>query len=118
MREAFAMQNLLIFFQHKILAFFRYLKRFNETSANDVVSFEQQDPVCFQVLCNFATRLWKKKKTEVEKRSDRKTIFRSGQGRTLPAQLGQLKTGQDGQGLLRSHLCCLSDIVRLWERLD
>ena len=29
-----------------------------------------------------------------------KTISKSGQEWTLPAQLGQLKTGQDGKGLL------------------
>ena len=42
----------------------------------------------------------------MEKRRDRirggKTILKSG--RTLPVQLGQLKTRQDGKELLRSHL--------------
>ena len=33
-----------------------------------------------------------------------KTISKSGQEWTLPAQLGQLKTGQDGKGLLQIHL--------------
>ena len=33
-----------------------------------------------------------------------KTISKSGQGWTLPTQLGQLKTGQNEKGLLRSHL--------------
>ena len=37
---------------------------------------------------------------------------------TLPAQLGQLKTGQDRKELLRSHLWCPNDQARLWDRLD
>ena len=36
--------------------------------------------------------------------------------RTLPAQLGQLKTGQDGKGLLRIHLWCPDDLPRLWDK--
>ena len=32
---------------------------------------------------------------------------------TLPAQLGQLKTGQNGKGLLRNHLWCPDDLPRL-----
>ena len=47
-----------------------------------------------------------------------KTISKSGQERTLPAQLGQLKTGQDGKGLLRIHLWCPVDLLRLWDRID
>ena len=35
-----------------------------------------------------------------------KTILKSGQEWTLPAQLGQLKTGQRGKGLLQIHLWC------------
>ena len=42
----------------------------------------------------------KKKRKQTEKRGG-KTISKSGQDWTLPAQLGQLKTGQDGKGLLR-----------------
>ena len=37
---------------------------------------------------------------------------------TLPAQLGQLKTGQDGKGLLRIHLWCPYDLPRLWYRIE
>ena len=37
---------------------------------------------------------------EADRRRDGKTISKSGQEWTLPAQLGQLKTGQDGKGLL------------------
>ena len=36
--------------------------------------------------------------------SVRTIISKRGQEWTLPAQLGQLKTGQDGKGLLRIHL--------------
>ena len=44
------------------------------------------------------------KEEEVDRRRGGKTILESGQGWTLPAQLGQMKTGPDGKGLLRSHL--------------
>ena len=46
------------------------------------------------------------------------TISRSGQEWTLPAQLGQLKTGQDGKGLLQIHLWCPDDLPRLWNRTE
>ena len=46
----------------------------------------------------------RKKKKEVDRRRGGKTISKTGQEWTLPAQLGQLKTGQDGKGLLRIHL--------------
>ena len=47
--------------------------------------------------------------TVIEKRGGRQKKgwedkIKSGQGRTLPPELGQLKTGEDGKGLLRSHL--------------
>ena len=35
---------------------------------------------------------------------------------TLPAQLGQLKTGKGGKGLLQSHLWCPNVLARLWDR--
>ena len=38
-------------------------------------------------------------KEEVNRRG-RKEIFKGGQGWTMPAQPGQLRTGEDGQGLL------------------
>ena len=47
-----------------------------------------------------------------------KTISKSGQEWTLPAQLGQLKTEQDGKGLLRIHLWCSDDLLRLWDRIE
>ena len=40
------------------------------------------------------------KEEEVDRRRDGKTILKSGQGWTLPAQLGQLKTEQHRKGLL------------------
>ena len=33
-------------------------------------------------------------------------------------QLGQLKTGQGGKGLLWSHLWCPDDLARLWDRIE
>ena len=45
-----------------------------------------------------------KKKKGADRRRGGKTISRSGREWTLTAQLGQLKTGQDGEGLLRIHL--------------
>ena len=47
-----------------------------------------------------------------------KTISKSGQEWTLPAQLGQLKSGQDGKGLLRIHLWCPDDLQRSWDRIE
>ena len=37
---------------------------------------------------------------------------------TLPSQLGQPKTGQDGKGLLQIHLWCPDDLPRLWDRIE
>ena len=47
-----------------------------------------------------------------------KTISKSGQIWTLPAQLVQLKPGQDGKGLLQIHLWCPDDLPRLWDRIE
>ena len=58
------------------------------------------------------------KEKAVDRRRGGKTISKSGQEWTLPAQLGQLKTGQDEKGLLRSHLWCPNDHRRIWDRLD
>ena len=57
-------------------------------------------------------------KDKVDRRRGGKTISKSAQGWTLPAQLGQLKTGEDRKWLLRSHLWCPNDHARLWDRLD
>ena len=60
----------------------------------------------------------RKKKKEADRRRGGKTISKSGQEWTLPAQLGQLKTGQDGKGLLGIHLWCPDDLPRLWDRIE
>ena len=60
----------------------------------------------------------KKKKRQTEEELGGKTISKSGQEWTLPAQLGQPKTGQDGKGLLRIHLWCPDDLLRLWNRIE
>ena len=65
----------------------------------------------------FLTR-GKEKEKEADRRRGGKTISKSGQEWTLPAQLGQLKTGQDGKGLLRIHLWCPDDLPRLWDRIE
>ena len=50
-------------------------------------------------------------------RKSGKTISKSGQEWTLPAQLGQLKTGYGRKGLLRIHLWCPDDHPWLWDRI-
>ena len=59
----------------------------------------------------------KKKKRQTERRGG-KTISKTGQEWTLPAQLRQLKTGQDGKGLLPIYLWCHDDLLRLWDRIE
>ena len=49
------------------------------------------------------------KEEAVGRRRGGEAISNSGKGWILPAQLGQLKTGQDGKGLLRSHQWCLNE---------
>ena len=60
----------------------------------------------------------KGKRKEADRRRGGKIISKSGQEWTFPAQLGQLKTGQDGNGLLRIHLWCPDDLLRLWDRIE
>ena len=60
----------------------------------------------------------KEKEKEADGRRDGKTISKSGQEWTLPAQLRQLKTGQDGMELLQIHLWCPDDLPRLWDRIE
>ena len=55
---------------------------------------------------------------EADRRRGGKTISKSGQEWTLPAQLGMLKTGQDGEGLLQIHRWCPNDLPRLWDRIE
>ena len=59
-----------------------------------------------------------KGKKEADGRRGGKTKSKSGQEWTLPAQLGQLKTGQNGKGLLRIHLWYPDDLSRLWDRIE
>ena len=59
-----------------------------------------------------------KRKKQADRRRGGKTISKSGQEWTLPAQLRQLKTGQDGKGLLPIHLWCPGDLPRLWDRIE
>ena len=54
----------------------------------------------------FCRAQWKLKEEEVDRKRGVKTILKSGQEWSLPAQLGQLKTGQGGKGLLWNHLWC------------
>ena len=58
---------------------------------------------------------WIEKEEEVDRRRVVKTISKSGQGWTLPAQREQLRTGQEGG--LWSHLRCPNDLAMLWDRL-
>ena len=43
-----------------------------------------------------------------------KTILKSGQEWNLSAQKGQLKTGQEGKGLLQSHLWCSNNLANCY----
>ena len=45
-------------------------------------------------------------------------MSKSGQEWTLPAQLGQLQTGQDGKGMLRIYPWCPDDLPRLLDRIE
>ena len=63
---------------------------------------------CFKVFWfskdNFTGHSEKKNKKQAYRRRGGKTISKSGQEWTLPAQLGQMKIGKDVKGLLRIHL--------------
>ena len=59
-----------------------------------------------------------KRNKEADRRKGGKTISKSGQECTLPAQLRQVKTGQDGKGLLQIHLWYPGDLPRLWDRIE
>ena len=58
----------------------------------------------------------KKNKRQIEEEVGRQYQRMDRNG--LPAQLGQLKTGQAGKGLLRIHLWCPDDLQRLWDRIE
>ena len=53
------------------------------------------------------------KEEEADRRNGGKTISKSGLEWSLPAQLEQLQTGQDGKGLLLSNLWCLKNHASL-----
>ena len=55
---------------------------------------------------------------KVDRRRGEKKISKSGQGWTWPAQLEQLKTGRDENGLLQCDLWCPKNHTTLWDRLD
>ena len=59
-----------------------------------------------------------KGKKETDRRRGGKTILKSGQEWTLLAQLKQMKTGQDGKGLLLIYLWCPNDLPRLWDSIE
>ena len=58
----------------------------------------------------------KKRQTEEEVGRQYQRVDRNGL--CQPAQLGQLKTGQDGKGLLQIHLWCPDGLTRLWDRIE
>ena len=74
-----------------------------------VSSFSKDNPIGHSER----TKEKRQTKEEVERQYQK-----SGQEWTLPAQLGRLKTGQDGKGLLRTHLCCPDGLPRLWDRIE
>ena len=94
------------------------MRRFAERSKRPLENMTTPDPgqetkakmvwPCLNVLWfskdNHTGHSERKKKKEAARRRGGKTISKSGQEWTLPAQLGQLKTGQDGKGLLRIYL--------------
>ena len=58
----------------------------------------------------------KDKEQKEDRRRGGKTILKNGKEWTLPAQLGQLKTGQGGKGLLQINLWCANNLPRLWDK--
>ena len=60
----------------------------------------------------------KKKKRQTEEEVGRQYQRVDRNGLCHLGQLGQLKTGQDGKGLLRIHLWCPDDLPRLWDRIE
>ena len=69
---------------------------------------------CFTVFWSTGHSERKKKKRQTEEEVGRQyqRVDRNGL-----CQLGQLKTGQDWKGLLRIHLWCPDDLLRLWDRI-
>ena len=71
---------------------------------------------CYRRLLN--SKVKEKREEEVDRRRGGKTVLKSGQEWTLPAQLGQPKAGCRGGGLLRDHLWCPDDLPRLWDSIE
>ena len=108
------------------------MRRFAERSKQPFENMRTPDPgqetkakmvwPCLKVLWfsrdNPTWHSERKKKKETDRRRGGKTISKSGQEWTLPAQLGQLKTGQDGKRFLQYHLWCPDDHLRLWDRIE
>ena len=46
------------------------------------------------------------------------TISKNVQEWTFPVEQGQLKTGQDGRGLLRMQLWCPDDLPRFCDKIE
>ena len=55
-------------------------------------------------ITSMSNHIFFKTSLSEDRRRDGKTISKSEQEWILPAQLGQLKTGQGGKGLLQIHL--------------
>ena len=56
----------------------------------------------------------KEKEEKVDRRRDGQTVLKNVLEWTLPAQLGQLKTGQDGKDCCR-YLWWPDELARLWD---
>ena len=66
-------------------------------------------------LCHRHTMMKKKRGRQKKRWEDNIKEWREW---TLPAQLGRLKTVQDGKGLLPTHLWCPEDLPRLLDRIE
>ena len=54
----------------------------------------------------------------VDRGRGRKTIIERTGMDIASSATRATKTGQDGNGLLRSHLWCPNDLAKLWDRLE
>ena len=68
---------------------------------------------CFWFSGLAKTTLQGTQEKEADRGRDGKIISKNGQEWALPSQLRQLKTGQDGNGMLRIHLWFPDDLPRL-----
>ena len=58
------------------------------------------------------------KEQEVDRRRGGKIVLKMVRDGPCQHKWVQLKTGQDEQGLFRSHMWCHNDLARLWNRLE